>query len=396
MNAPVYRESLFSDRALANPFGHYRSIRDLGPVVYLKKPKLPVLSRYDDVKNALKASDVLLSGHGISLNLLSNLIGRFGEKTAPNSDGEQHKRYRKQLMAPLMPASIANLQPEFDTMIAEQVRAYIGEGTFDAGAVLSSYLPLNVVSMLVGIPEEGRRNIMTWAVASFETVGPLKRGYFGHLKTMLQGRRFFHELKPDELVAGGWAAQLYESIDQGVMTLNEARQVILGLALPSLDTTILATNNLLVELARNPEEWQKIKADPSLIASAVNEALRHGATLRWFTRKAIEDYSVGDVVLRKGQRVVIMYGSANRDERHFESPDSFIADRNPRDHLALGHGAHVCIGQHLARMEMSALLKALVENVDDIEMDEPTPFINSALFGYRKIPIRLSNRKCRH
>ena len=106
MGVPVYRESLFSDRALAYPFGHYKSIRDLGPIVYLKKPKLPVLSRYDDVKNALKASDVLLSGHGISLNLISNLIGRFGEKTAPNSDGEQHKRYRKQLMAPLMPASI--------------------------------------------------------------------------------------------------------------------------------------------------------------------------------------------------------------------------------------------------------------------------------------------------
>ena len=349
-----------------------------------------MLSRYDDVKNALKASDVLLSGHGISLNLISNLIGRFGEKTAPNSDGEQHKRYRKQLMAPLMPASIESLQPQFETMIAEQVRSHIGKGTFDAGAVLSSYLPLNVVSMLVGIPEEGRRNIMTWAVASFETVGPLRKGYFGHLKTMFQGRSFFHDLKPDELVAGGWAAQLYESIDRGVMTLNEAGQVILGLALPSLDTTILATNNLLVELARNPEEWRKIKADPSLMTSAVNEALRHGATLRWFTRKAIEDYSAGDVVLRKGQRVVIMYGSANRDERHFESPDSFIADRNPRDHLALGHGAHVCIGQHLARMEMRALLKALVENVDSIEMDEPTPFINSALFGYRQVPMRLS------
>ena len=65
-------------------------------------------------------------------------------------------------------------------MIAEQVCSHIGKGTFDAGAVLSSYLPLNVVSMLVGIPEEGRRNIMTWAVASFETVGPLRNGYFGH------------------------------------------------------------------------------------------------------------------------------------------------------------------------------------------------------------------------
>jgi len=391
MSAPIYRESLFTDQALAHPFGHYKSIRDLGPVVYLKKPKLPVLSRYEDVKNALRKSDVLLSGHGISLNLISNLIGRFGEKTAPNSDGAQHKRYRKQLMAPLMPAAIESLQPKFETMIAEQVRAQVGKGTFDAGAVLSSYLPLSVVSMLVGIPEQGRRNIMTWAVASFETVGPLKKGYFGHLKTMFQGRRFFHDLKPEELVADGWAAQLYESIDQGVMTLHEAGQVSLGLALPSLDTTSLATNNLLVELARNPEEWQKMKADPALITSAVNEALRHGATLRWFTRKAVEDYRAGDVVLRKGQRVVIMYGSANRDERHFVSPDSFIADRNPRDHLALGHGAHACIGQHLAKMEMKALLKALVENVERIEMDEPTPFINSALFGYRKVPLRLFN-----
>ena len=390
MKLPTYHPSLFSKSALADPFEHYRAIRDLGPLVNIKRPDLPVLSRYQDVKNALKASDVLLSGQGISLNFISNLIGRFGEKTAPNSDGEQHKKYRSQLLAPLRPAELEKLRPNFESMISEQVGRYVGQGTFDAAAELSSFLPVNVVSMLVGIPEEGRRNIMTWAEASFDTVGPIRKGYFGQLKTMYQGRLFFHELRPESLVPEGWAAQLYDSVEKGVITLNEAGQVILGLALPSLDTTILAANNLLVELAKNPDEWHKIKADPSLIDSAVHEALRHGATLRWFTRKAGEDYQAGDVFLKKGQRVLVMYGSANRDERQYADPDNFIVDRNPRDHLALGHGAHSCIGQHLARMEIKALLMALVERVNQIQIDTPEPYLNSALFGYRKIPMRLS------
>lgn len=390
MNLPVYKPTLFSDEALHNPFDHYQAIRDLGPLVYLKKPKLPVLSRYDDVKNALKASNILLSGEGLALNSIANVLGRFGDKTAPNSDGEQHKKYRQQLMSPLLPSGLNALRPEFDELISNQVKNYINKDTFDGASVLSSCLPVNVVSKQVGIPEDGRQNIMLWAEANFNTIGPLSWNFFSALKKMLDSQAYFKGLSRDDLAPNGWAAQLYKSIDEGKITEKEAGQVVIGLVLPSLDTTILVANNMLVELGRNPDEWQKLKENPDLIESAVFEALRHGGPLRWFSRKAKEDYEKGDVKLRKGQRVVLMYGSANRDERKYESPNSFMVDRNPRDHLGFGHGAHVCIGQHLAKIELMSLLKALVEHVDTIEVDQPTPFENTALYGYRQVPMRLS------
>ena len=390
MSVPIYEPTLFSSEALHNPFEHYKAIRDLGPVVFMNKPKLRALSRYDDVKNALKASDVLLSGHGLALNPVANILGRYGDKTAPNSDGDQHRKYRMQLMAPLMPKELNALRPELEKMMATHVKKYINKGTFDGASELSSFLPVQVVSKLVGIPEEGRQNIMLWATSNFGTIGPLSWGFFRDLRRMFESQAYFRGLERDQLAPDGWAARLYKSIDEGKITEKEAGQVVIGLVLPALDTTILVANNMLVELGRHPDEWRKLKENPDLIDSTVLEALRHGGPLRWFTRKVIADYEAGDVKLRKGQRVVLMYGSANRDERKFESPNSFIVDRNPKDHLGFGHGAHVCIGQHLARIELVALLKAMVEHVETIEVDEPTPFENVALYGYRDVPMRLT------
>ena len=293
-------------------------------------------------------------------------------------------------MAPLMPKELNALRPELEKMMATHVKKYINKGTFDGASELSSFLPVQVVSKLVGIPEEGRQNIMLWATSNFGTIGPLSWGFFRDLRRMFESQAYFRGLERDQLAPDGWAARLYKSIDEGKITEKEAGQVVIGLVLPALDTTILVANNMLVELGRHPDEWRKLKENPDLIDSTVLEALRHGGPLRWFTRKVIADYEAGDVKLRKGQRVVLMYGSANRDERKFESPNSFIVDRNPKDHLGFGHGAHVCIGQHLARIELVALLKAMVEHVETIEVDEPTPFENVALYGYRDVPMRLT------
>lgn len=390
MSTPIYDQNLFSREALTNPLLHYRAIRNLGPLVKIKRPRLPVLSRYDDVKNALKASDTLLSGHGLALNPIGNLLGRFGDKTAPNSDGELHQKYRRQLLMPLMPAELEALRPSFEQLISEKVRNLLNKDTFDAAAELSSCLPVEAVSKLMGIPEDGRQNIMLWATSNFNTIGPMNWGLIKDLKRMLDSQAYFRGLQREELAPEGWAAKLYQSIDAGTISEKEAGHVVVGLVLPSLDTTILVANNMLLELGRNPDEWQKLKSNPELIDSTVLEGLRHGGPLRWFTRKACKDYEAGDVFLKKGQRVVIMYGSANRDERKYPEPDKFRVDRNPRDHLGLGHGAHSCIGQHLAKLELTALLKALVEQVDNIEVDEPSPFENFALYGHRTVPMRIT------
>lgn len=132
--------------------------------------------------------------------------------------------------------------------------------------------------------------------------------------------------------------------------------------------------------------------DPALIPSVVNEAVRIGSPLRGFTRLAAEDYPLGDVTIPKGDRVLVLYASANRDERRYEDPDRFDVARNPRDHVGWGHGAHTCVGMHLARLEMELLLTALVRQVERIETGAPKRIRNNVLQGFKTLPARFAPR----
>src|SRR5262249_27109077 len=138
----------------------------------------------------------------------------------------------------------------------------------------------------------------------------------------------------------GWAAELFAAVKAGKLSLPEAMGAISAYVIPSLDTTILAKGHLLFHLARNPDQWAMLAKRPDLIASAIQEALRHGAPIRWFSRIAAEDYAIEDQVIPKGARVMLLYGCANRDERRYADPDRFDITRENRDQLGWGSGAH--------------------------------------------------------
>jgi cytochrome P450 len=188
---------------------------------------------------------------------------------------------------------------------------------------------------------------------------------------------------------GKWAGLLFDAAASGVLSPAEANAMIIDYVAPSLDTTILAAGHMLWRLATTPGAFAEIKQDPGLIPGVVNEVVRLASPIRHFTRLADADYSVGDQVVAKGQRLLVIYASANGDERHYERPDEFDVRRNPRDHVGWGHGVHSCAGMHLARMELEALLKALVEEVDGIECHKPAPLFNNILQGFRSLPVRL-------
>ena len=160
--------------------------------------------------------------------------------------------------------------------------------------------------------------------------------------------------------------------------------------IPSLDTTILAKGHLLNNLATHPDQWTLLRERPALIPAAVLEGVRHSSVLRWFSRVAVQDYAVGDDVLPQGARVMLLYGAANRDERHYPDPDRFDVTRDARDHLAWGTGPHMCAGMHLARIEMEVLLEALVEAEVSLTAGMPVRGTNAGLFGFTELPLRLN------
>ena len=143
---------------------------------------------------------------------------------------------------------------------------------------------------------------------------------------------------------------------------------------------------LIYRLGRHPDQWSLLRRRPELVRNAVNEAVRMASPVRSFARHTAREIEIDGVLLPAGARVMILFASANRDELVFERPDEFDITRNPRQHLGFGRGVHMCIGQHLAQLEMIALLEAMVARVTSIEVDEPEIALNNTIYGFASLP----------
>lgn len=386
VTAPELREDLYSKRALHDPYPFYRQLRDLGPAVWMPRRKLWAIARYDDVRSALRADQALVSAHGVAANGLAN--GRKSPITL-TSDGEDHLRRRRVLAQPVMPGPLKELRPRLEAEAAQLVNRLKGGGQFDAMSELASHLPVTIVAELVGLDEAGRRKMLRWAAATFNVLGVMNgRGVLAVARA-LELLNYIRTLSRANVTPGGWAVRLFDAADTGAISAEEARAMIIDYVAPALDTTILATGHMLWRLAITPGAYESLRAEPELIPSVVNESVRLASPIRGFTRLAAQTYDADGVIVPQGARVLMLFASGNRDERHYENPDRFDIRRNPRDHLAWGHGPHTCVGMHLARLEMEILLGALVAQVETIEVSEPEIAWNNVLQGFKSLPCRL-------
>lgn len=388
-DVPVFEGDLFSQETLKNPFPLYTEIRDLGPVVYVPQHDFYAIGRYADVKTALRSADILISGKGVGLNAVINSpAGESAQIIA--TDGEKHKRMRKPIIQAIGPKSVLQYRDQLKEMVSDHIKTLKGAGWVDGVESIAQYLPVSVISHLVGVPEEGRKNLLRWASAGFDMVGPDLDALEPQLAVLIEAIEFMATVERKDLKEGSWSDALFECAERGELSELEARAALAAYILPSLDTTIYAKSNLLHNLGENPDQWRKLKSSPDLVPSAVLEGVRHSAIVRLFTRFAESDYSQGEVNLPQGARVALLFGSANRDERHYEDPDAFLVDRNPRDQLGWGHGPHLCGGMHLAKLEMEVLLEAMVEQIETIEVDAPAISTNFGLYGIESMKVRLT------
>ena len=383
---PVYEFDLFSPAALQAPFEHYRAVRDLGPVVRLRDPDVYVLSRFDEVRDALQAPDALSSGDGVGFN---EVINRRGVPNVLMSDDEQHRRLRTEVVRPLLPAQLKQHRPFLRNLIGERIKSLVDRGPFDAMVEIARFLPTQAISELVGLPEEGRAAMLDWAAATFNAFGPKRDGSERDFEVLAGWRSYLGALKWIEIREGSWARMLEGTVASGKLTEAEARGALSAYVLPSLDTTILAKGHLLHNLARDPKQWRMLRADPALASAAVLEGVRHSSVIRWFSRLARADYAAAGTVIPQGARIMLIYASANRDERKFAHPDRFDLTRDARAHLAWGSGPHSCAGLHLAKMEMEVMLEALIEQCAVLTAGEPHIVHNQSLYGFDTLPMEL-------
>jgi len=158
---------------------------------------------------------------------------------------------------------------------------------------------------------------------------------------------------------------------------------------PAFDTTISGIGSTLWLLARHPDQWALLRDDPSLIPAAFNEALRLESPIQIWGRACRDGAELDGVRIPPGSRIALLLGSANRDDRHYSDPDGFRIGRNPKDHVAFGHGIHTCLGMSLARAEAHALLGAVVAQVRTLECGEPTRQPRNTTRGLDSLPMTM-------
>jgi cytochrome P450 len=379
-SAPSLDVDLYDRAAQLDSRELFARIREAGSVVWLPRHRMYAIGRFDDVRAALRDAEVFRSGQGVAANPFTNRLIRG---TTLASDGQTHDARRRVLMRSRGPPARASGKDRVDQLAEGLIERLLSGGWFEATQEFASYLPLTVVADLVGVRAGGRR-LLRWAAASFDSLGPLNLRGLRAGPTGLGLLLYTRLLNPRRVNPGSWAASVFEAHARGEISRAEAKSLVIDFVAPSLDTTILASTHLLWVLAHNREAWQEIREDPELIARAVIENVRLASPIRGFTRSVARAHGL----LPAGARVVLLFGAANLDERRFPDPESFDLHRQSSVQLGWGNGPHTCVGLHLAKLEMHALLKAMVPRVAEIEVGSPERVLNNTLQGISRLPAR--------
>lgn len=386
MTIPVADADLFSDAHIASPWEDYRRLRDLGPVVRLAPSGHYAVPRYAELRAVLADHDSFVSGHGVAS---SDRINAVSAGNLLASDPPEHTLLREIVGAPLHPRALAGIRPRIEAEAEALIDRLVAMGEFDAVTDLAQHLPLAIVSHLVGLPEAGRREMLDYAAATFDMLGGDNARAEAALPKVMAMRAFVDDPATQAaLTPGGWAARLWDAARAGRIPQAKCPVLMRDYLGPSLDTTIFATGHLVRRLAETPGAWDRLRETPSLAGNAINEAIRLDSPLRVFTRLAARPARIGGVAVPEGARVSLLYASANRDERFWDDPEAFDLSRPASAHLGFGHGIHACAGMQLARLEMRALLDAMIPRVARIETGAPVQHMNNTLYGFAELPAR--------
>jgi cytochrome P450 len=385
---------LFDDAVLRDPYPAYAELRRLGPVVRMTRHGFLAVARYADVRAVLNDQEHFVSGQGVGFNDQFNHV-RASSIIA--SDEPRHTVLRDVLGERLGPRALRGVEQLVRQRASELVADAVARGSFDAVQEFAEIFPVQVVGELIGLPAGERQHLLRWANGAFNAFGPPGERTSAGLADIAEQFEYIRTVATREnLAPGSMGAAIYEAADRGAIPEEYCLPLLSAYLTAGMDTTVNALAAMLWLLGTHPESWRELQQDPSLAPSVVNEVLRIEAPAQLFARVAAEGAQVAGVPVEAGQRVAVLYASGNRDETQYPDPDRFDIRRNPAGHLAFGSGPHVCAGQHLAKLELRAVLDALVAQVDAIEAAEPVRKLNNVLRGLVRLPVVLTPRQEAH
>ncbi|MBK7948212.1 MAG: cytochrome P450 [Deltaproteobacteria bacterium] len=312
-------------------------------------------------------------------------------------DPPAHPRLRRLVSKAFTPRAIERLRAPVKRLVDELVERALAKGEMDVIADLALPVPSTVICEMMGVPIADRARFTEWTAQA----------------THLLAAQFAPQEVIDRAAAAAEALEHYfedliaerrtsprEDILTELIRAEEAgdrltpRELIAqasGLLIAGFETTIGLIGNGVRMLVLHPDQLARLRADPGLIASAVEECLRFDGPIPLTIRVTREETRFGDVVIPKDRRVMALLSAANRDPAKFPDPDRFDVGRSPNEHLAFGGGAHFCLGVHLARMEAQLAIGTLVARTRTLELDDSPPEWGASLFRVLgRLPLRLS------
>jgi len=366
---------LLAPEFLADPYPVYHRLRAEDPVHWEPKQKFWALSRYDDALAVLRDPRVFSSA----------IHGAYQGADAGVATGEwfvfrdppDHTRLRGLVNAAFTPRVVESLRPRIQRIVDDLVDDCAARGEFDVIAALGFPLPAIVIAELLGVPPEDRARFRAWS-ADLAAVGGIVRTAPDRAERIQRARdsvaalnAYFREFvrrrrdaPRDDLVSRLAAATL----EGDALTEPELVATCVLLLFAGHETTTNLIGNGTLALLRHPDALARLRTDPTLVASAVEELLRYESPVQVRVRIARQDVAIGGQRIRGGERVVVLVGAANRDPNRFPDPDRLDVGRPDNRHLAFGHGIHFCTGAPLARLEGAIAIETLLRRFPDLHL----------------------------
>jgi len=378
----------------ADPYPVWKRLRDEAPLYYNEKYDFFAVSRYDDVESCMVDWQTYSSAKGSVLEII-----KAGVKMPPGmfifEDPPDHDLHRGLLSRVFTPRRLAAIEPQVRAFAARSMDVLVGKGGFDFIGDLGTEIPMRTIGMLLGVPEEDQQNLRDRLDEGLRLVdGVMPESPVDGTDRLATDYAEFidwrKEHPSDDLMTELLTA---EFTDENGTVRTLTRDEVLGyiglLAGAGNETTTRLIGWAAKLLADHPDQRKALVDEPALIPNAIEECLRYEAPSPVQSRYVTRDVELHGRTVEAGSIMVLLNGSANRDEREFPDPDRFDIHRKVQRHLSLGYGIHFCLGAHLARLEARVALEEVLKRFPEweIDIDNAVQARTSTVRGWEKLPV---------
>jgi len=387
--APVSRVDPFCRGFFENPFAAHEELREAGPVVRLSRYNVWAVARYAEVQNVLNDWQTFCSNRGAGLTDFAKEKPWRPKSLVLETDPPLHDKTRRVLNRVLSASVITRLRERFAQEADALIDRLVQRGSFDAIADLAEAYPLTVFPDAMGMPPENRHFLLPYGNMVFNSFGPQNEFFEAAVADAAPVLAWLQrQMQREAFAPDGFGAAIHAASDTGELTEEEAPIVARSLLTAGVDTTVSGIGAAVYCLARFPEQFARLRAEPSLARAAFEEAVRYETPVQTFFRTTTRAVEIGGIAVDEGEKMLMFLGAANRDPRHWEHPDDYDSTRRTVGHVGFGSGIHQCVGQLLARLEGECVLAALARKAGSIEITGPIRRrYNNTLRALASLPV---------